>query len=237
MTQATPSATRRVDCSRRGGLGYGCGSPFITRARASSRGPAEMLPLAPSPGIQSSDSVRGDRPASMVAMITGHASTVVAKRHRTLFDGINRSAYPTAPSTRIPEGWPGIRVASGWRHSGSVTSISGMKNSSSGSSFVRMSFALRGAPCRDDSRLFAAFGRYHDQQPPLVRVSDRDPTIVLEIESRVRTDQSAGIKLDRPRLVERDVVLCSVFAGLPVVPPEIRHRRTVGMSPYAGLTR
>ena len=107
--QAAPSATRPPEC-RGARLGYGWGSPLLSRANPSSLGPAAMLPLRPSAMIASSDRVRGDRPPSTVLMITGHASRVDSNRARILLDGISLSAYPIAPSMQISVFSPGLRA-------------------------------------------------------------------------------------------------------------------------------
>ncbi|MBA3235251.1 MAG: PD-(D/E)XK nuclease family protein [Chloroflexi bacterium] len=114
--------------------------------------------------MASNASVRGERPPSMVAMMTGQASRVDPNRANTRFDGIKRSWYPTAPSTKISVFSPGWRARRPIALLQSSWLVSGMKNSSSGSSFVGMSFALRGAPCGDEPRPPTALGRYHDQQ-------------------------------------------------------------------------
>ncbi len=178
--QAPSSATRLPGC-RRARISYGWGSPLFRRAQPSSRGPAEMLPPLPSAPFQSRDRVRGDRPPSTVAMITGQASSVESNRARILLEGISLNEYPTAPSMQISVFSPGAFAylpISAWLQSKPLTS--GMKNSSSGSSFVRMSFALRGAPCGNDSRLGTALGRYHDEQVPLPRLTDQDETRMVE---------------------------------------------------------
>src|SRR3990172_9527658 len=71
---------------------YGFASPLPCRAHISIRGPADTRPVLPSTWMASNASVRGDRPPSIVAMMTGHASSVDSKRASTLFDGINRIA-------------------------------------------------------------------------------------------------------------------------------------------------
>jgi hypothetical protein len=143
-------------------VGVQGGSPLFRRAQRSSRGPAEIEPLRPSASYQSSESVRGERPPATVAMITGQASRVDLNLARILFEGINRSVYPTAPSIQISRFSPGFaayRPTSALLQSRPLTS--GMNMGSSGSIFVRISLALRGAPCGDDPRPRAALGGYH----------------------------------------------------------------------------
>ena len=145
-------------------LMYGWDPPLFSRAQRSSRGPAEIDPKLASAKTQSSDKVRGDRPPSTVEMIAGHASSVESNRPRILFEGISRSWYATAPSIQISVFSPGLRArrpTSALLQSRPLTS--GIKNSSSGSSFVRMSFALRGAPCGDDSAQSSATRRAVDR--------------------------------------------------------------------------
>ena len=74
---AQPSATRREAGLHRSA--YGFGSPLLYRAHISMRGPADTRTPVPSVMIASRASVRGERPAYTVAMITGQASRVEAK--------------------------------------------------------------------------------------------------------------------------------------------------------------
>ena len=233
-----PSATRRPVV--RGVLfEYGRGSALLWRAHRSSRGPAEMLTDLPSASIASRERVRGERPPSTVAMITGQASRVPSKRARILLEGISLSEYPTAPSMKISVFSPGLRAyrpTSASFQSRPLTS--GMKNSSSGLSFVRMSFALRGAPCGDDSRPRTAFRRYHNEQESLLRSSDKDETSVARYMTPVWPSPMQRIVFDGAGLIEGDPVLEEVFHRLvhvPVVLP--RHRRTVATGPYLAVTR
>jgi len=153
---------------RRARFAYEWGSPLLCLAHRSSRGPAEILPPLPFKPFQSSESVRGDRPPSTVAMMAGQASSVDPKRARILLDGMSRREYPTAPSIQISVFSPGLRARGLGSHSPREKSISGI--SRSGSSIDEgIAFALRGAPCGDDSRPWAARGDYHDQQMAYVR--------------------------------------------------------------------
>lgn len=234
--QAAPSATRLPEC-RGARLGYGWGSPLLSRANPSSLGPAEMLPLRPSARIASRHRVRGDRPSSMVLMISGHASRVDSNRARILLDGISLSAYPIASSMQISVFSPGLRARGLGKSSTVKKSISGMKNSSSGSSFVRMSFALRGAPCGDDSGHRARNGDYHDQQAANARPTD-DPHPILKARVfsvvRPRRDRTVRYRLG---LREVDVMLTEVRLRLVQVPVVVRHRGTVRTAPHPGLIR
>ena len=102
------SATRRAGTAVR--PSYGWGSPLLYRAQRTRRGPADTEIVVPSALMASSERVRGDRPPSTVSMITGHASSVVANRASTLLEGISRSWYATAPSTKISVFSPGLRA-------------------------------------------------------------------------------------------------------------------------------
>ena len=109
---------------------YVIGSPLLRRAQRRSRGPADTDLDRPAESSQSSDNVRGERPPSIVAMITGQASSVVANRARTLLDGISLRAYPTAPSMQISAFSPGLR-ANGFGSVGLEKSNSGISRSGS----------------------------------------------------------------------------------------------------------
>ena len=189
MPQA--SATRRA--GRRGRTpGYSNGSPLLRRAQPSSRGPAEILPLRPSAAFQSSESLRGDRPFSTVAVIAGHASSVESNRARILFDGISRSEYPTAPSMQISVFSPGA-FAYRFGIQGPEKSISGISRSSS-STCVFMPFALRGAPCGGDPRSRTADGDYHDDELAQWSTPDRAEANLIE---RMFAPMTRPIAFDR----------------------------------------
>ena len=232
--QATPSATRVVGSPDRSAHGWG--PPSFSRAHRSSRGPAEMDPKVPSAKTASSDKVRGDLPPPTAAMIAGHASSVDANRARTRFEGMSRSWYATAPSMKISVFSPGWRTLRFGTNSTFEKSISGMKNSSSGSSFVFTSFALRGAPCGNDPRPWAAFGRYHEQKLSSTRMTDHDEPFIVAMVKGIRPTTSAWIEIDGRALLERHPVLRPVDTRLLQVPDVPRHHGTVSTSPYPGLT-
>jgi len=173
QTSGQPSVT---GCSAHRSFGWG--PPFASLANRSNRGPADTVKVQPLTSTMSSDNVRGDRPPSTAAMTTGQASSVDWNRARTLLDGISRSWYPTAPSMKISTFSPGLRVRrptsarlqSTWLVSGRMSSASTRIGWSA--FFVFTAFALRGAPCGNDARPPAAFGRYHEKQSTSDRVSD-----------------------------------------------------------------
>ena len=231
------SATRRGP--RRASTWYGCDSPLQWRAHRSSRGPAEIDSMVPSAATQSSDKVLGDRPPSTAAMIAGHASSVESNRPSTLFDGISRSAYPTAPSMRISTFSPGFRMKGlGAAVLQSIELVSGRSSSSiSGAralaAFVFTAFALRGAPCGDDPRPRAALRRYHEQEPTSIGKADHPESIVRP--SGIRRPPRQGRFGDRHGLFERDPVLGHVDTRLLRIPAVPRHHGTVGAGAYPGL--
>jgi hypothetical protein len=230
--QAAPSATRRLAPGARSA--YGHGSPLFRRDQRSRRGPAEMEPKLPSANTASSESVRGERPPSTVAMMAGQASSVDLNRARTVFDGISLSWYATAPSMPISVFSPGLR-AYRFGNIGWEKSISGMKNSSSGSSFVRMSFALRGAPCGDDSRPWAASGHYHGEQPCLARPAG-DALAWFGRVTCIHLPLGECVSDHRLGFLEPNAVFCQVDTRLLQIPVAPRHRRTVGISDCLRLT-
>jgi len=237
---AQPSATRREAVVHRSA--YGFGSPLLYRAHISMRGPADTRPTVPSVMIASSASVRGERPASTVAMITGHASRVDAKRASTLFDGINRSWYDTAPSMKTSVFSPGLRAR---RPTSallqSIRLVSGRCSSATSravrsATFVFTSFALRGAPCGDDSRLWATFRRYHEQEGPKHGGPD-DPGALLLVRMRIIGTPPSEVRIgDSLRFFERHPVQRQIGTRLSPIPRVPRHRRTVATLPYLGLT-
>ena len=175
---------------------YSAGRPSPDRARYSSVRPLETWPRDPSAPCQSRTSVRGGRPASTAAITAGQASCVDANRPRILFDGINRSEYPKAPSMTMPN------------PSGVIACIP---------------FALRGAPCGDDSRAWPAFGGYHDEESTKIGPADRSKPLlearVLQIGDRPRKRVVHGCLC----LIERHAMLPFVLAGLVRVPIEVDH--------------
>ena len=175
----------------------GCGSPLLIRAEPTRTMPAPTSPVRPAASCQSRARVRGDRPASTWAMISGHASSVEVNRASTLFDGISRSEYPTAPSTRTSDRSPGFRA---YRP---ISALLQSRPAASGrlSLFVDTSFALRGAPCGDDPRPVAALGGYHQQEPVKGRVSEDERAALEAAVARIRKEERVSIEDDRIRLV------------------------------------
>ena len=217
------------------GRAYSASSPLLRRAQPSRRGPAETDSKAPSLPTQSSESVRGDRPLSVAAMIAGQASSVDLNRPSTLLDGISRSWYATAPSMKISVFSPG-RLAKGLgRHSTVERSISGISRSSS-SIGVRIAFALRGAPCGDDPRPLAGHRDYHDEQSTFARPTDNTPADVSVADSIVCGPHRERARNNGVCLLECDAVLTDIGARLTRLPLVLRHRGTVAMAAYPGLT-
>ena len=99
-----------------------------------------------------------------------------------------------------------------------------------------MSFALRGAPCGDDPRPWAALGRYHDQQSAPVGVAKYQRTylvarirVVLGPSSQWRFGRSLGF-------FKRDAMLGDIPRCFPRLPGVLRHHGTVETGTYPGLT-
>ncbi len=213
--------------------GYGCGSPLLSRAKLRRNGPADTRPIRPSARMQSSASVRGDRPPSTVAMITGQASRVDRNRARILFDGISRSWYPIALSMRISVFSPGARA---YRPTSALLQSSPLRSGAS-SLFVDTSFALRGAPCGDDPWLEAAERDYHHQESPQAGVPDRPESRLNQGVVRVREETSQRARRRSLGLVERHAMVSEILGCLVQIPVEkIRHYRTVEKGPSLPLT-
>ncbi len=214
------------------GHGYGSDLPLLRRAKPSSLGPAEILPLLPSAAFQSRDSVLGDRPLSMVAMIAGQASSVDLNRARILLEGISRSEYPIAPSMQISVFSPGF-LAKRFGSHGVPGSISGISRSSSVDVFI--SFALRGAPCGDDPRPRAVRRGYHDDHEALRGVPDGAGAVLRDRMSEIRPlVRPTGLE-DFLGFLERYSVLASIHFRLDRIPVQPRHRETIGIDAYQGL--
>jgi hypothetical protein len=77
-----------------------------------------------------------------------------------------------------------------------------------------MSFALRGAPCGDDPGPWAAFGSYHNEQVPLLRLSDQDETSVVPPVPSVRPCPMQRIVFDGTGILERHTVPGQVHTSL-----------------------
>jgi hypothetical protein len=121
-------------------------SPSPDRAVRTSMRPEATRPRLPFAQCQSRTRHLGGIPRSTAARTAGQASRVDAKRPRILLEGISRSEYPTAPSMTMPKPSGDL---------GRFTSLARLKSNSTrsrsaASSFVFISFALRGAPCGDD---------------------------------------------------------------------------------------
>ena len=213
---------------------FGWGSPLLSRAQARRNGPAEMRSVVPSAATQSRASVLGERPPSTAAMIAGQASSVELNRQRTLLEGISRRAYPTAPSIRTSRGSPGRRA--GPLRTARPQSNSGISRSAS-STFVRIAFALRGAPCGDESRPMTAIRGYHYEQPSLPGEADREESRLAVGMQWVGFRPSQRIVQGTVRFIERNSMPSQVRGGFRRIPVVTRHRGTLASSPYRSLTR
>jgi hypothetical protein len=199
-------------------------SPSPDLAIESSRLPELTRPRVPSAMWQSRTRHFGGIPRSTSASTAGHASRVVSKRPTTLFEGISRSEYPTAPSIRIPK-------PSGNR--GPFARLARLKSKyrwelrlTSSSSYVFIAFALRGAPCGDDPRQRkVALGGYHCQQAGPLRPADGQLAWFVDGMPKVWHLEPTGIREDRLCFVERDAVLADICLTLPFVPVEVAHGR------------
>ena len=194
--------------------------PTAYRAAETSTRPEPTRPCSPFAPCQSRTRQLAGIPRAASATIAGHASSVDSKRPTTLFEGISRSEYPIAPSTRISNGSPGFRAyRPRWKPLKSVTS--GISTSSSPCVFI--AFALRGAPCRDDTRAWPVLRGYHEQESAQVGPADcQEPDLQIGV---LRIDHDArqlavqnGLSLQERHSMLEDVG--GVLVGVPLV---LRH--------------
>jgi len=194
-------------------------SPSPDRATETSRRPELTWPRRPFAQCQSRTRHLAGIPRSISARTAGHASNVDENRPTTLFEGMRRSEYPIAPSIRISSPSPGRRE---YRPSSPLLKSYSTELSTS-ALFVRISFALRGAPCGDDSRALPALGGYHDEESTKIGPPDGSPPIlharVFEIGDRPRQRGIHG----RRCFIERHAMLPFVLDGLVGVPIETDH--------------
>ena len=188
-------------------------------ATDTSRRPELTWPRRPFAQCQSRTRHLGGIPRSISARTAGHASNVDENRPTTLFEGMRRSEYPIAPSTRMSRPSPGGRE---YRPSWPLLKSYSTELSTS-ALFVRISFALRGAPCGDDSRPWLAVRGYHDEDAVKIGPTDGSPPVlhdrVFEIGDRPRQRVVHG----RLCLIERHAMLPFVLDGLVGVPIETDH--------------
>ena len=89
--------------------------------------------------------------------------------------------------------------------------------------FIRMSFALRGAPCGSDAWLGPAIGGYHGQKPPSKVATDRDePGFVGRMVLVEPLDGEVVPERDE-RIAEGDAVVPDILGLLGGVPAELDH--------------
>ena len=207
--------------------------PSPDRATETSRRPELTWPRRPFAQCQSRTRHFAGIPRAISARTAGQASNVDEKRPTTLFEGMRRSEYPTAPSIRMSSPSPGRRA---YRPSSPELKSYSTELSTS-ASFVRISFALRGAPCGDDSRAWPAFGGYHDEEPTKIGPTDRPKAL---LEARV-----LGIG-DRPRQRVVQAVSassndtpCSHSFSMALSGSQSKRitRRTLPAAPHRPLTR
>jgi len=193
--------------------------PSPDRATETSRRPELTWPRRPFAQCQSRTRHLAGIPRSISARTAGHASNVDENRPTTLFEGMRRSEYPIAPSIRMSRPSPGRRE---YRPSSPLLKSYSTELSTS-ALFVRISFALRGAPCGDDSRAWPALGGYHDEESTKIGPTDGSPPVlharVFEIGDRPRQRGVNG----RLCLIERHAMLPFVLDGLVRVPIETDH--------------
>ncbi len=189
------------------------------RATETSRRPELTWPRRPFAQCQSRTRHLAGIPRSISARTAGHASNVDENRPTTLFEGMRRSEYPIAPSIRMSRPSPRRRE---YRPSSPLLKSYSTELSTS-ALFVRISFALRGAPCGDDSRAGLAVRGYHDEDAIKIGPTDGSPPVlharVLEIGDRPRQRVVHG----RLCLIERHAMLPFVLDGLVRVPIETDH--------------
>jgi hypothetical protein len=100
-----------------------------------------------------------------------------------------------------------------------------------------MSFALRGAPCGNDSRLGAALGRYHNEQSSLYGFTDHHEPRPFPRVIKIGSIPPKRIVVNGIALFKGHPVLPKVFLRLARVPGiPARHRRTVESGPYLAVT-
>ena len=188
-------------------------------ATATSRRPEPTWPRRPFAQCQSRTRHFAGIPRSISARTAGHASNVDENRPTTLFEGMRRIEYSIAPSIRMSRPSPGRRA---YRPSSPLLKSYSTERSTS-ALFVRISFALRGAPCGDDLRAWPAFGGYHDEKPTKIGPTDGSPPVlqarVFEIGDGPRQREVHG----RLCLSERHAILPFVLDGLVGVPIETDH--------------
>ena len=194
-------------------------SPSPDRATDTSRRPELTWPRRPFAQCQSRTRHRAGIPRSISARTAGHASNVDENRPTTLFEGMRRSEYPIAPSIRMSSPSPGCRA---YRPSSPLLKSYSTRLSTS-ALLVRISFALRGAPCGDDSRAGPALGGYHHQETTKTGPADRPKPLlearVLQIGDRPRQ----RVVHDRLCLIERNNAPPFVLDGPVRVPVELDH--------------
>ena len=188
-------------------------------ATDTSRRPELTWPRRPFAQCQSRTRHLAGIPRSISARTAGHASNVDENRPTTLFEGMRRSEYPIAPSTRMSRPSPRGRE---YRPSSPLLKSYSTELSTS-ALFVCISFALRGAPCGDDSRAGLAVRGYHDEDAIKIGPTDGSPPVlrarVFEIGDRPRQRVVHG----RLCLIERHAMLPFVLDGLVGVPIETDH--------------
>ena len=89
--------------------------------------------------------------------------------------------------------------------------------------FIRMSFALRGAPCGDDAWLGPVVGGYHGQEPTPKVATDRDEPDLVDRVVLIEPLHGEGVSECDHRLVEVEAVLSDILGLLHSVPVVLDH--------------
>ena len=135
-------------------------------------------------------------------------------------EGISRSEYSTAPSMTMPK--PSASILAYLPNSTFPDSRMSAE-SVLPSSFVRITFALRGAPCGNDPGLDPVIGGYHHQDSAEIGATDAlEPRFLGRVED-VGPSNGEILAKNRPGLLERDAVFAYILGLLVRIPRVLDH--------------
>lgn len=200
----------------------GRGRTSALRASRSRRAPAAIRSRRASGRQTSRASVRRWRPASISSRTLEKARFESGYAPSGRFEGMSRTAYAMAPSTRMskPFSMPGNGPR---RTAGRVEGSA---------DFVVMSFALRGAPCGDDPDDIAPPREDHHEEAVRARPSDPSPTRLDVAVPDVVLLPGRAVVPELSSLGERDSAVAQVERCLVRIPVEV-HRLDATRDPLS----
>ena len=188
------------------------GMPAADSANSTRKSPVVMTYRPWSGALQTRLSPIGSTPRRISARAASRGASLVGDCLPIRRPSSRSSQYRVAPAMETMEG----RSSFSWK--------ARMRSSSERAGFVRMSFALRGAPCGDDADdTFDRLCGHHRKESAASTVANRQDALLYIRMVDVETRDPAGIPQGGRGLLEADTVLRAIDRRLPLIPVKLLH--------------